>query len=254
MTPRWICLLVLGACGFQHGAASGDGAIAPQGDGSRMIDARPVDARPLDGAPSVPIVFVNQAHGQFSDATHNQLSVGIANQVAGDTNVVVVSWFTPLATINALMDTSGNNYTLIGEISDGTSIQRMYYAVPIAASSNNLITVTCTQNCQFIELRICEYSGIASANTVEGSTSNTGSGGTESTGTLAITGPHDLLVAAFTGNVNNNGQGTGWTQRISFVGDYVEDKVVTAPGMYTGDAAGGPGNWIAMIAALRGIN
>ena len=254
MSTRGLCLLLLGACGFQHGAASGDGAIAPPGDGPRMPDARPIDARPIDGPSSTPILFVNQAHAQFNDAVHNQLSVGIANQMQGDTNVVVVSWFTASATINALMDTSGNNYTLIGEISDGTSIQRMYYAVPIAASSNNLVTVTCTQNCQFIELRICEYSGITSNNTVEGSTSSVGAGGTESTGPLTITGTHDLLVAAFTGNVNNGGQGQGWTQRISFLGDYVEDQVVTAPGTYTGDAAGGPGNWIAMIAALRGIN
>ena len=254
MTLRWTCLLVLGACGFQHGAGSGDGAITSQGDGPRVIDGRPIDGRPIDGPPPVPIQFVGQAHGQFGDATHSSLSVGIANQMLGDANVVVVSWFTAAATIDSLTDGAGNSYTLIGEISDGTAFQRIYYAVPIAASSNNLITVTCSQNCQFIELRICEYSGIASANTVEGSTSGVGAGGTESAGSLMITGPHDLLVAAFTGNVNSGGQGSGWTQRISFVGDYVEDRVVTAAGTYTGDASGGPGNWIAMMAALRGIN
>jgi len=203
-----------------------------------------------DSPVPVPIAYLREAHDQFADANHSTVSVAITGQVAGNANIAVVSWYMVSANLDSFGDTAGNNYTLLGEISNGTITQRVYVAAPIAAAPTNTLTATWSVNAQFPEIRVLEYAGIAAASTLDQLATNVGDSANPTVGPIATTNANDLILGVFTGKVDT--PGPNYTERIDFLGDYVEDRIASATGSFTAPATGMSGPYVAQIVALRG--
>jgi Domain of unknown function (DUF1929)/Bacterial Ig domain len=158
-------------------------------------------------------------------------------------------------------DTSGNHYLLaIGptqQSANGGFTQSMYYAANIKASSSNTITVVFSKKAAYPDVRILEYSGIDPANPVDVTVGTTQPYSTvSSTGTVATTHAPDLLVAANSVQELTVGADATFTQRAlsSPDGQIAEDRVVTAPGLYSASAAvNNPGTWVMQMVAFRSV-
>jgi hypothetical protein len=236
---------VVVGCAFHNGLAPGDGPFVPDGPPDIAVDGPP------DGPP-IPILFVQS----------NQLDTGTATvsvaypmaQTAGDFNVVVVSWYTPSATASVPVDTARNTYQLARAIFNGTITQQIYYATSIAAagSGSNTVTVNWSAPSTYSELRILEYSGIVASEPVDATAAGSGNGTAMDSGSATTTQAHDLLVAAATANASS--AGSGFTLRISTIGDIVEDQEVHATGTYNATATTGSIEWVMALVAFKGAN
>lgn len=257
---RWLAVLALTAsCGFQVSAhGTGDAPLgdaprdAPGGDG-------PLDG-PADGATDAPtdtpivpgqITFITEAHGQQANSGHDQVSATLPSPPPGAAYIVILSWYTRSVSVQSLTDTAGNPYTFADEITDNTITQRLYY-VPRAspAPTGNTVTAKWTNNAQFCEIRVLEYTGLSQTSMFDDATGTGGSGGPMALGPLVTGHGSELLLASFTGNAT--GPGTGYTQRLLFAGDLEEDEIALIPGAYTASAPASSGSWIGQLAAFVG--
>jgi len=180
-------------------------------------------------------------------------------QTAGDLNVVVVGWNDTTAQVSSVKDTAGNVYQLaVGPTkvaAAGGLNQSIYYAKNIAASGANTVTVTFDQTAGYPDIRILEYSGIDRVNPVDVIAAQTQTTGTICTsGNVATTNPADLLVAANTIQTFTAAPDATFTERVhsSPDGQIVEDRAVTAAGLYSAGAAlNSPGAWVMQMVAFR---
>jgi hypothetical protein len=243
-------MIVLAGCSFEPGGyGPGDGAIA---DDARR-DGTPSDGLEPDAAP-IPITFVQAA--VYTNAGNNSFSAAAfpAAQVAGNLNVVVISWGDQADMVAAVGDTNFNMYFSATSLlqSQGFS-QRIYYAPNIKAGAN-LVTVGLTGNAPSPKIRIFEYSGIVPALPVDMSMAAGGSTATASVGPVNTTQARELLFAANTVGSATTGPGTDFTERQLDAGDLVEDRVVDVTGAYTATAPlTSSGNWIMQLVSFKGI-
>ncbi len=178
-------------------------------------------------------------------------------QTPGNLNVVAIGWYNTTAHVIAVTDAAGNTYTLAAgpttQAEAGT--QAIYYAPNIAGAvaSGNHVTVTFDAAVPFPDLRIAEYSGIATTNPVDAAASATGVG-TVSGAAVKTTAATDLLVAANYVTTATTGPGSGYASRLltSPDGDILQDGVGTAAGTYFTSAPLAPsGAWIMQLVAFR---
>jgi hypothetical protein len=208
---------------------------------------------------AVAIAFV-QAASAVPQSSPTSVTVTYAQaQSAGNFNVVVVGWNSATGQVQAVTDTKGNPYVLaVGPtVSAGFATQSIYYAANIAAAAAgaNTITVTFTAAAPFPDIRVAEYSGIASNNPVDRAVGAIGSGTTSSSGALVTTNANDLLVGANIVQTGTSGPGTGFTNRGITVpdSDILEDQIVTTAGSYTATATlTSAGAWIMQLVAFKG--
>src|SRR5262249_46012117 len=118
------------------------------------------------------ISFVQVNSGTPQSAAVASVAVKFtAAQTAGNFNVVVVGWNDATAQVQAVTDTMGNTYQrAVGPtVRAGSGSQSIYYAANIAAASanSNTVTVTFTPSAAFPDVRIAEYSGVATVNPVD---------------------------------------------------------------------------------------
>jgi len=123
----------------------------------------------------------------------------------------------------------------------GTGIsQAIYYTANIKASAAgaNTVTVTFDTAAAIVDLRITEYSGLASTNPVDVTTSASGTSTTANSGSVTTTAPHELVFAAGTTVDGFTAAGTNFVSRLitSPDLDIVEDQFVTASGTYNATA------------------
>jgi hypothetical protein len=211
---------------------------------------------PASAQAAISFVQVNSATPQAPQVT---VSVPYtAAQTAGNLNVVVVGWNDVIATVQSVVDSRGNVYQLaVGPtVRAGSATQSIYYAPNIAgaAAGANTVTVTFSPAALFADVRIAEYSGIATTNPVDGAVGAQGSSTTASSGALTTTNANDLLVAANTVATRANAPGAGFTARIITVpdGDLLEDQIVTAAGSYTWTSSVTPtGWWVMQMVAFK---
>jgi hypothetical protein len=178
-------------------------------------------------------------------------------QTAGDLNVVIVGWNDTAGRVSSVKDSSGNTYTLaIGPTQvSNTLSQSIYYAANIKANSSNTVTVTFSPAASYPDVRILEYSGIATANPIDvvaGSQESLNA--TSATGTVTTTSPLDLLVAGNTVSGYTQSPDPTFTQRLESQpdGNIAEDRVVTATGFVSASAdLGGGGSWVMQLVAFR---
>jgi len=135
---------------------------------------------------------------------------------------------------------------------DGTRVQSVYYSANITASASDAVTAVWSGNAMYCEIRIAQYSGLAKTSPVDKAVHTTGNTSSQSIGPINTTHAHDLLFAAIVGS--STMPGAGYSQRISFVGDFVEDRVVTTTGSFLATASGTATNWVGQLVAFKGAN
>ena len=241
---RWLVLVGLVGCSFVPGTVpgtTGDGSVT--GDGRVIGDDGGTDntgtVRYVQGA-----VVTN--FGGFSS-----VSAAFAQpQVQGHFNVIVVSWSDGLDQVSSVVDDQGNTYTSAVGVSSAYS-QSIYYAPNIRAGTNT-VTVTLSAKVPDPKLRVFEYAGLASASPVDRSSTSSSSGTNVKTGPITTTNAHDLLFSANVVGTVTTGPGEGYTQRQLDNGDLVQDRVVTAAGMYSATATlTNPADWVMQLVAFK---
>ena len=178
-------------------------------------------------------------------------------QTLGNLNVVVVGWNDSTASVSSVTDTKGNTYVLaVGPtVQTGVATQAIYYAknITAAAATANAVTVTFTPAAAFPDIRIAEYSGLDTVNTLDVSIGAQGNSTTGNSGPVTTTNANDLLVGANLVQSLTSGPGTGYTSRTitSPDGDILEDRVVTTIGSYNATAPLASAAWIMQMVAFR---
>jgi hypothetical protein len=204
-----------------------------------------------------PITFVQQNYATPQSAQTRVTVPFTAAQGSGDLNIVVVGWNDSTATVGTVTDTSGNVYQrAVGPtVYSGTATQSIYYTAGIvgAAANANTVTVTFTTAAAYPDIRILEYSGIATTSPLDVTAAATGSSTSASSGAATTTNANDLIFGADLTVTTTTGAGSGFTSRIITVpdSDIAEDRIVTATGSYAATASTSPGAWIMQMAAFR---
>jgi hypothetical protein len=181
-----------------------------------------------------------------------------AGQTAGDLNVVVVGWRDSIRHVQSVADSKGNVYTLaVGPtVRAGFGSQSIYYAKNIigATAGENVVTVTFDGAAVFPDLRIAEYSGINSAGPIDVVVASSGSSATSSSGAVATSATHDVLIAANLVEKGATNAGSGYTPRVFTYpnGNMLMDRVVSAADTYSATAPlSSSGQWIMQLVAFR---
>jgi hypothetical protein len=207
---------------------------------------------------TVGIAFV-----QVASATpqSSQASVKVSYskaQTAGDLNLVAVGWNDTSATVQSVMDSVGNSYTLAAGPLKGTALtQSIYYAKNILVGSNT-VTVTFSQAAVFPDVRILEYKGLnttAPLDVTAGASGTSGSNATVSSGSATTTSANELIFGAGMTNGSFGKAGASFkAELITPDGDIAEDEVVSAKGSYSATAslgAYGSQKWIMQMVTLK---
>jgi glucose/arabinose dehydrogenase/chitodextrinase len=203
-------------------------------------------------------VFVQQ---NYATPQSPQSSVSVtynSGQTLGNTNVLVIGWNDATSNITSVTDSAGNAYQVAVPTFRGSGLsQAIYYAPNIrsAAAGGNTVTVTFNQAAAYVDLRIAEYSGLATTSPFDVGTSATGaSGGTANSGSVNTSASDELLVGAGMTAGVFTGAGTNFTQRVitSPDADILEDRSVSAIGGYSATAPTS-GAWVMQIAAFKTI-
>jgi PKD repeat protein len=175
-------------------------------------------------------------------------------QGAGNLNVVVVGW-EDTSTVASVTDSAGNVYTrAVGPHTFGTSLsQSIYYAKNIkAAGAGNTVTVKFSGSGMYPDVRVVEYRGADPVNPLDVTAGASGTGTLAATPSVTTTAANALLFAATTVWTHVTGPGSGFTQRvITYNGNIVEDRAVSAMGGYNATAPMTNGNWVMQMVAFR---
>jgi len=152
-----------------------------------------------------------------------------AAQLSGDLNIVVVGWNDTTASVQSVMDSAGNNYSLAIGPTSGTALrQSIYYAANIVGGVNT-VTVTFNQPAVAPDVRILEYRGVTTLDAKAGASGNSSAA---NSGSATTTSANELIFGANMVYTANGAAGSGFTTRVitSPDGDIAEDKVVTTAG------------------------
>jgi hypothetical protein len=160
-------------------------------------------------------------------------------QVAGDLNIVVVGWNDTSAKVSSATDSSGNTYALaVGPTtsSGGPFTQSIYYASKINAASAgaNTVTVKFNKGASYPDVRIAEYGGVSALDAKAGASGNSTNSASGAATTAYV---NELVFGANIVATGTSGAGSGYTSRlITYDGDIVEDRIVSATGTYNATA------------------
>jgi hypothetical protein len=200
--------------------------------------------------------FVQVASATPQSTTTSVAATYSAPQTAGDLNVVIIGWNDVNAAVQSVIDSAGNTYALVGAPITGTGLrQAIYYSRNIVSSSGNAVTVTFNQGATKPDLRILEYSGVATANPLDVSTGASGNGNIADSGNVTTSAADELIIGA--DMVSNNTTimaGAPFNIRAitSPNSDLAADRLVNVPGSYHAWAplnASGP--WIMQVVTFR---
>jgi hypothetical protein len=162
--------------------------------------------------------------------------------MVGGTNIAGISSISggSAAWMRAIRSTTNPNIEIWFGVADGTSTH-----------TNNASSST------GISLSVSEWSRLDLANTLDTSAAMSGMAIPASTGSLATTYPHDLLIAGIADflptTVANPTDGC-WTVLNTAMSNSIQTvwyQVTTAPGTYSADLAGTSNRWDGAIAAFR---
>ena len=151
------------------------------------------------------------------------------DQLAGDTDVVVVTFNT---SVSRVTDASGNSYRLVvGPTDGGLTLQSIYAATNIVAApaGTNIVSIDFVST-DAPTLRIFEYAGIDG--TIDGTPSSAGTDATVSLDAAVTTAQPDLLFAASWCNTSVVGGTSSFGQRLRYQSTLVQDLVTDAPGTF----------------------
>ncbi|MGA9673360.1 MAG: IPT/TIG domain-containing protein [Terracidiphilus sp.] len=177
-------------------------------------------------------------------------------QTAGDLNVVIVGWNDTTAAVQSVTDSAGNTYTLALGPTKGTGLsESIYYAKNILASSANTVTVTFNQGATKPDVRILEYSGVATSNPLDVSTGASGNTYIADSGYVNTTAANELIVGGSMVQSNTTVMaGAPFTPRVitSPNSDLAADRLVNIPGSYhSWEPLNAAGNWVMQVVTFR---
>jgi hypothetical protein len=227
-------------------AAVGDDVVV---DAPVPADARP-DAGPLDAAPVVPML-IQQASNATNDVT--TISTTLPALPANGRVLVMIG-----ASISGeLITVSGAGATWVRATNslDNTNIEVWY---GVTNGTNATVTITRPNDPSTMYLVVTEWSGLATANTLDGARSMSGSAATISAGSITTTSPHDLVVFAATA-LPPNTWGTPmpgtWAAMPGITSQFITQaewsREVTSAGLQTAGVTHTGGVWEAAIVAFR---
>jgi hypothetical protein len=208
-----------------------------------------------------PVAQIAYVQGNYATPQSPQASVAVkytAAQHQGDLNAVVVGWNDSSATVKSVTDTSGNTYApAVGPtVMSGVASQTIYYAANIAAAAAaaNTVTVAFNSAAAYPDIRIVEYSGIATTTPFDVGAGAGGKSSPASSGAATTTNATDLLIGADLTIEETSAAGAGFTSRMITApdADIVEDRIVNATGSYSATAPIVPaGATIMQLAAFK---
>lgn len=260
---RVVCLVaVVAGCSFAPGAGESSQST-PDAPGTGKTDGgsgTPTpDALGIDSPPPIPITFVQGAETAAGNDTSSLTLQYHAAETAGDLNVVVVSWHNG-ASVTSVTDNAGNTYQRAGSTVsfNFASIDAdlvTYYCPSVQGGQQPTITAKFNAQAHDAELRIAEYSGLASVGTFDAWNSNVGGGVTLGSDKVTTTNAHDLLFVADVVGGDTIFPDSSYTVRSSMNdnGDIVMDREVMQTGQY--DASAGQDSlqvWAMAIYAFKG--
>jgi len=180
-------------------------------------------------------------------------------QTAGNFNAVVVGWSDTTSYVTSVTDTSGNAYVLAaGTVAANGISQEVFYAANIAAAAAgaNEVVVQFNKAAADPDVRIAEYSGLATTRPVDGSNGATGSSASANSGGITITNATDLIFGAGTTGNAFTAAGAGFTARVPIATpffDLTEDKAVAATGSYNATGTLNTGAWAMQVVGFSTI-
>lgn len=194
--------------------------------------------------------FVQGRNAQVTSGTTASLAFSKAN-TAGNLIVVYVVWDNP-GTVT-VSDTRGDTYTA------ATSRQawgsnwsaQVFYASNIAGGTNTVKATFGTAITSFGIEYLHEYSGLAAASPVDVSASAVGTSAAMSSGARTTTQANDLLFGAGASAATVTSPGTGFTARLTGLGNLTEDRAVTTSGSYAATATQNANAWVMQLVAFR---
>src|SRR5262245_32443898 len=140
-----------------------------------------------------------------------------AAQIAGDLNVVVVTW-NNTAQVQSVSDSTGNVYqrALGPTARSSQASQSLYYAInkATAAAGANTVTVTFSSGATTPQLRLAEYAGIDPLQPVDATAGSSGNSNSSSSGSVTTRNTNDLLIGANWASTVTTGPGPSYTSRM----------------------------------------
>jgi hypothetical protein len=251
---------------------AGDAGPEASGNDASPIDASPeadasqpdagdaaVDAAgdaPDDAPPCTALALVQFAYTHESSSS-NIISVNMAlAQSAGDFDFVGINYDTAgCGSVVSVADTQGNTYQRIISVdSQGGALgPETWGAADIApaGATDNTVTATFASACTARNLKVLEYTGVATSSPVDGTLSQHGDGGAPD-GSITTSGAA-VIVAHTADSSQAAGPGSGWAQEfIDGWGTLGEDRFVFAAGTYSVSyVPAGTEDWVMQAAALR---
>jgi len=238
-------------CVFPAGSAGGQDVVVTNPSGANGT---------LPGA----YTFSTGAGINFIQANSAQPGTGFSAgvtfnlaQTAGDLNVVAIGWGDTTATIKSVSDSAGNTYAVAAAATQGPAItQAIYYAKNIAAAvaAGNTVTVSFNGQATTPDIRAVEYSGLDTANPLDGAgVGASGTGADLDSGPLTTTAAGDLFIGAgdVAGVITSPGGGFA-TAILSPYGNNVEHYFPTAAGSFDATAVQDiNGGWVMQAAAFQ---
>jgi len=179
------------------------------------------------------------------------LSLTVPNpQVAGDLNVLCISWIGGSGALVSITDVLGNTWSnTAGTASYTSTNQVLYYAHNINPGMNQ-ITVTFNVSVTMANIRLVEYANIAAGDPKLTEQAAVGSGMTMTSASVTVT-QKALIVGGFVSSFTGITPGANFNERIEQSFGYLEDRDVLASGTYSATATqSNPGPYIAHIAAF----
>ena len=176
-------------------------------------------------------------------------------QVAGNLNVIVIGWNDATTHLISVSDSHGNLYAAaVGPtVQAGTATEAIYYAPGVAAGLNT-VTIQFDALAAYPDVRVAEYSGIATISPLDVAVGATGNSAASSSGAVTTANANDLLVAGNLVQSGTTAAGANFTKRVITTpdSDILEDRIVTAAGSYSATAAVSPSAaWIMQMAAFK---
>jgi hypothetical protein len=205
------------------------------------------------------ISFVQAHSGVVPQSGSTAGATYTSAQLAGDLNVVVISWADNTAQVQKVTDSAGNTYfQALNPVVISNLSQVIYYAKNIKASgaNGNTVTVTFSASATTPDVRVLEYAGIDPVNTVDmggvKSASSPVIGTTADSGPFTTTFANDLVIAAVAPSTTVSAGGPGFiTVSLPSSGDYVEHTVTSTAGPLDAQATLKAGAWVIQTVAFR---
>lgn len=165
-------------------------------------------------------------------------SLGFTSTVTGSAIVGIVRINATGRTLSITDDQSGNVWALGPQVSVGAGdVYYTFYGLNLNTSGSNAITVTAhsSNSGDFIRTCAVSYSGIASSNALDQSSSNTGSGTSWTTSSVTTTMANEVVVNLVGGPAGNAfTPDAAFTSRGSVSTDmFIEDKIVSSTGAFS---------------------